>query len=101
MQIELTQMLGLNADDWIKKDGCCENNIRSYGVHYRDYEHFSSCNTSYPREMPNARNNVIDVGHTRICPYCGHEVSNGYDTGYLCHDECPDENTIEDDTWEF
>lgn len=95
MQIELTQMLGLNADDWLKKDGCCSDNIRSYGVHYRDYDNFSSCNTSYPREMPNARNNIIYVGHSRICPYCGQEVSNGYDTGYLCHDECPSE----DEAW--
>lgn len=101
MQIELTQMLGLNADDWVKKEGSCSNNIISYGVHYRDYDNFSSCNTSYPREMPSARNNTIAVGHTRICPYCGHEVSNGSDTGYLCHDDCDDYlSEHEDDPFE-
>lgn len=97
MQIELTQMLGLNADDWVKKSGSCGDNIRSRGVHYQDYNHFSSCNVSYPREMPSAYGNVIIVGHNRICPYCGYEVSNGDDTGYLCHSECPHDEDYEDD----
>ena len=91
MQIELTQMLGLNEDDWIKRNGSCSNNVISHGVHYQDYNNFSQCNVSYPREMPSGANNVITVGHTRVCPYCGKEVSNGDDTGYLCC-ECCDDN---------
>jgi hypothetical protein len=99
LQIELTQMLGLNADDWIKKNGNCGGNVNSRGVHYQDYNHFSECNVSYPREIPSASSNVITVGHDRICPYCGNRVSNGDDTGYLCCEQCPHEE-CEDDTWD-
>lgn len=98
MQIELTQLLNLKADDWVKRTSSCGYNVASYGVHYRDYDHFSGCNVSYPREMPSAASNVVTVGHTRICPQCGHEVSDNYDSGYLDHGDCNSVNT-EDDEW--
>lgn len=92
MQIELTKMMGLNADDWIKKNGGCGHNVHSYGVHYRDYECYNGCNVSYPREMPHAANHVIKVGHERICPYCGQEVDDHDDTGWLTHEDCDSVN---------
>ena len=94
MQIELTKLLNLNADDWLKKNTSCSYNVVSYGVHYRDYEHFSGCNVSYPREMPLASEHVVTVGHARICPWCGNEVSDGEDSGYLNHEDC---DNMEDD----
>jgi hypothetical protein len=90
MQIELTKMLGLNADAWVKSSNSCGHNVSSYGVHYRDYTTFGGCNVSYPREMPNAVHNVIVVGHERICPKCGCEVDDDYDAGWLGHDCCDD-----------
>lgn len=97
VQIEFTKLLNLNEDDWIRRSVSCCENVVSYGVHYRDYEHFSGCNTSYPREMPNAASNVVVVGHSRICPWCGYEVSDSEDGGYLNHADC---DAVEnDDEW--
>ena len=100
MQIELTKLLNLKADDWIKKNGSCSQNVVSYGVHYRDYEHFGGCNVSYPREMPSAYGGTVVVGHARICPKCGVEISDDEDSGYLDHENCDNVNhTDEDDDW--
>lgn len=88
MQIELTKLLNLKEDYWLKKSGGCYGNVASYGVHYRDYEHFNDCNVSYPREMPGASANIVAVGHSRICPWCGYEVSDEDDSGYLHHEDC-------------
>jgi hypothetical protein len=88
MQIELTAMLNLNEDAWIRKNGSCTENIVSDGVHYRDYECFNDCNVSYPKEMPDAYFTKVYVGHPRICPYCGYEVSDEEDGGYLTHEDC-------------
>lgn len=98
MQIELTKLLDLKEDDWLRRTSSCSNNVASYGVHYRDYEHFSGCNVSYPREMPSAASNVVTVGHPRICPYCGYEVSDCDDSGYLTHEDCDSVNQ-EDNEW--
>jgi hypothetical protein len=88
MQIELTAMLNLNEDAWIRKNGNCTDNIISDGCHYRDYECFNDCNVTYPKEMPDAYHTKVYVGHPRICPYCGYEVSDGDDGGYLTHEDC-------------
>ena len=88
MQIELTKLLGLDRDDWIKKSVSSYGNVVSRGVHYRDYEHFSSCNMSYPREMPNATTHIVEIGHERICPKCGAIVADCLDSGYLTHGDC-------------
>ena len=97
MQIELTQLLNLNADDWLRRTTSCGENVASYGVHYRDYDHFGGCNVSYPREMPSAASNVVVVGHSRICPWCGHEVSDSEDSGYLHHADCDAINNNDDE----
>lgn len=47
---------------------------------------FSYCNVSYPRERSLAKDNVIMIGHTGICPYCGREFS--ADKGAISHANC-------------
>ena len=91
VQIELTQLLGLNADDWLRRSASCGDNTSTHGVHYADYLNFSGCNVSYPREMPDAAYNTVRIGHERICPNCGEVVDNEEDTGYLCHSNCQNE----------
>ena len=88
VQVEFTDLLGLNADEWIKKTCNAGENTASTGVHYPDYTQFDGCNVSYPKEMPNAASNVVPIGHNRICPYCGEVVSNSEDSGYLNHRNC-------------
>jgi hypothetical protein len=98
MQTALAKLLNLTSNTWLRRSSSCSCNVASYGVHYRDYEHFNGCNVSYPREMPEAASNVVIVGHSRICPICGREVDDSEDSGYLCHEDCDDVNT-EDDEW--
>ena len=54
-----------------KGTGACSAAIRSKGVHYRDYEHFSNCNVSTLRGSENT--NEMTVGHNPICITCGRE----------------------------
>lgn len=98
MQTEMAKLLNLTSNTWLRRSSSCSNNVASYGVHYRDYEHFDGCNVSYPREMPEAAARVVTVGHPRICPICGREVDDYEDAGYLCHEDCDDVNS-EDDEW--
>lgn len=59
---------------WTLKRGCneCEKVVASRGVHYRDYENFSSCNVSYLKlDNDEIDENRIVVGHNPICPHCG------------------------------
>lgn len=91
VQIEFNSLLGLDEDYWIKKSSPCCHNVISQGVHYRDYEHFSGCNVTYPRDIHGASATTIIVGHERICPKCGTIVPDDYDGGYLDHGDC---NTV-------
>ena len=86
VQGEFTKLLGLESNNWIRRNCDCCSNTATYGTHYPDYLNFSECNVSYPREMPSAADNVIKIGHTRICPYCGYEIDDEYDSGMLTHD---------------
>ena len=88
MQDEFTKMLGLNDTTWVKKGGDCSDYIISYGTHYRDYEHFEGCNISYPKEWFDASINEVEIGHSRICPYCGEIVADFEDDGRLTHSDC-------------
>lgn len=97
MQDELTKLMGLSANDWLRRTCDCGGNTESYGVHYADYLRFDGCNVTYPREMPSAARNVVVIGHNRICPYCGREVSDSEDAGYLVHEDC---DKMEDVDWD-
>ena len=72
---------------------CCAHQgtggfVYSEGVHYRDYECFDGCCITYPKEWPWASVGAIVIGHKRICPNCGHEISDDFNTGMLTHDRC-------------
>lgn len=87
VQKELSQMLGLESNVWIKKTKGAGSSTDSTGVHYQDYVHFSSCNASYPKEKPECANNIVHIGHHRVCPYCGEEFEGG-SSGRLTHSAC-------------
>ena len=87
MQIELSKMMGI-ADDWYRRARRCDSNTQTYGVHYPDYLNFDGCNVTYPSCMPDAADNVVRIGHERICPYCGCEIDDDEDSGILAHADC-------------
>lgn len=86
MQDELSPLIGLTDTIWRKKDsGRVSSNVQSYGVHYCDYTSFSSCNVSYPRERSDSSDNVINIGHSGVCPYCGRPIT---ESGSISHSSC-------------
>ena len=88
VQEEFSKLLSLQNNSWIKRTCGCGENAITNGVHYEDYFHYSGCNVSYPREMPSARDYVVEIGHKRICPKCGEPISDAYNGGKLVHDYC-------------
>lgn len=60
---------------WTLKRGTGEANyyIRSYGTHYRDYQHYSNCTISRIKGSENE--NTFAVGSNPICVNCGHTHS--------------------------
>jgi hypothetical protein len=87
VQEEFSKLLGLNSNDWVKRNCSCGENTATWGVHYADYIHFEECSVTYPREMPSASRNIVLIGHKRICPNCGCEVDNCEDSGCLTHSD--------------
>lgn len=85
MQKELTKILGLDSNRWIKRSFI--QNVDSVGDHYRDYNYNDSCNISYPTERPQCQQQTMTVGSLRICPYCG-ESADDLTTGWLAHSNC-------------
>lgn len=87
VQNEITPLIGITDTTWTKKaNGDVSGNVRSRGLHYRDYINFGSCNVSYPREKSSAKNSVIMIGHDGICPYCGRLVVEN--ESRICHIDC-------------
>jgi len=88
VQKELASLLGV-ANSWVRKSNRCSENIESIGTHYRDYNNNSSCNATYLKSMEaQAKNAIVTVGHNRICPYCGEEITDSNYTGRLTHSNC-------------
>ena len=86
VQDELAPIIGLTDTIWRKKeDGDVGSNVDSYGCHYRDYTNFHNCNVSYPRERSESRDNVIKIGASGICPYCGGSIT---ENGRISHSSC-------------
>lgn len=83
MQKALCEMFGIEYidsnqgnDTWVMKGetcGRCEW-YNSYGVHYRDYNNYLSCNLSYVRNCENTL--PIEIGHNGIDVHSGEEYSN-------------------------
>lgn len=87
MQEAISPLIGLNENKWTKSGRSVGDYVAdSFGVHYRDYFHYSSCNVSYPSEKKaevNAREMII--GSWGICPYCGKAFS---ENNRLSHPMC-------------
>jgi len=88
VQNELTDLMGLSNNVWVKRNKDCSNNTASYGVHYKDYLNFSQCNVTYPKERSDSMLNVINIGHNRICPYCGDRIDGEIGASRLAHSNC-------------
>ena len=71
VQAEISEILGMESDTWVKKAGGCGNNTETNGVHYPDYTCNGNCNVSYMKAIPNADSNIVQIGHARVCPLCG------------------------------
>lgn len=85
MQKVLTEILGLDSNQWTKRSSV--SNVNSLGVHYRDYNHNNSCNMSYPTERPQCKTQSISVGDAGICFYCGQSIE-GMGSSHLAHSHC-------------
>lgn len=83
---EMTKLLELKGNEWDVQSGttACGRHTVSHGVHYKDYQHFSSCNVFYPIEKQHHQA-VVEIGSAGICPYCGEEYSCG---NLLSHGSC-------------
>lgn len=94
VQDEFSELLNLEDDTWVRRKSGCGGNTSSHGVHYRDYLNFSECNVTYPKERSSSYENIIDIGHNRICPHCGARIDGELDTGALSHHNCTCINDI-------
>jgi hypothetical protein len=75
VQKELSPLLGV-SNSWVKSSKRPSGVTYSYGAHYRDYENFSYCNVSYPKEKgEDFGDNCITIGRYGICPNCGREIN--------------------------
>ena len=87
VQKEFADMLGV-SNNWAESSRPAYKNISSTGVHYRDYECFSSCNMTYPEGMSNAATETVHIGHERICVNCGKSISDDANSKRLQHADC-------------
>jgi hypothetical protein len=104
VQTELNKLLCLTNDVWVKRNRGCGANTATYGVHYADYLNFSQCNVTYPKERSGSYDNVIAIGHNRICPHCGLRIDGDVDASQLAHRDCVAINELgevqfTDDDW--
>jgi hypothetical protein len=75
VQNALAPIMGLSENLWTRSNDSPTDWVVSYGVHYRDYDHFKRyCNVSYPSERKHELR-FITIGHNGICPSCGREYS--------------------------
>ena len=96
VQAEMAELLGLENNNWVKKNGSCEESTSTTGPHYPDYLNFDECNVTYPREIPEASGRIVNIGHKRICPNCGCEIDRCVESGWLTHPDC---EYTPDDEW--
>ena len=89
VQQELGKMLELEQNEWLQSYNSCSSHTYTIGVHYPDYKNFSSCNVSYPKGK-DIYDQAIDIGHERVCVYCGNTIGNDTNSGILTHNGCHD-----------
>ena len=82
-----SNVLGATNKWTLLKKRVYEYNIKSEGVHYRDYEHFSSCNVSYMQDLMEKLpdGTLMTIGSTGVCVKCGED---SYTQGALNCDYC-------------
>ena len=73
VQTEMSAILDYN-NAWIKSSTRPADVVFSSGAHYKDYTAFSSCNVSYPKEIP-MTDAIMDIGHNGVCVNCGRTIS--------------------------
>lgn len=89
VQDELTELLGLESGTWVVRKEKASVNIEAIGVQYHDYDNIPSCNASYPKERGSSKENIVHIGHNRVCPNCGNEITNNSRTSSLiCPNGC-------------
>ena len=89
VQDEFTQLLELESGVWVVRKEEAKANIDAIGIQYPDYNNVRSCNASYPKERSSSAHNFVHIGHNRICPYCGHEItSDSYTSKLNCPNGC-------------
>ena len=87
VQKEITDMLGVDST-WVKSSSRASRYVNTHGVNYPDYQYTDDCNVSYIKEIRPDGPNTMIVGHVRVCPYCGREISNDYNEGMVAHSSC-------------
>lgn len=80
----LNKALEMGDEKWEKMPNSTGNYTFSEGKHYRDYTSFNDCHAYKPRNAT-FNNNVVRIGHSGICPYCGETYST---SSYLAHTAC-------------
>lgn len=84
VQKEMSTLLGIGST-WVKSSTRPSSVVYSQGAHYRDYENFSYCNVSYPKEK-NLGDGCVSIGHYGICPNCGETITR--EDRLICYDCC-------------
>ena len=82
VQREFVPILGLEENKW-KVRSVSGADTSSRGVHYRDYECYSTAKVFYPSGY--SEDPVIEIGHVGICAHCGITYSS---SGSLGHSNC-------------
>ena len=74
MHEELSELIELENNQWTEPLGV---HASSLGQHYRDYNNFRECNTTFPLDKyeEDAEYSEIKIGHNGICVNCGREHS--------------------------
>ena len=86
---QIANALGV-SNSWSKPTTDYNHAIISEGMHYRDYNCFSSCRGVLLNGIDNANFDMV-IGHEGICVYCGEEYSY---QNRLGHTNCSDADPI-------
>lgn len=84
VQKTLLDILELKDETWVKSNKTIASVVRTSGVHYEDYLHFTPCNLSYIKSI-GPLVEKMSIGHERICPNCGERnYSSAHTETILC-----------------
>ena len=74
MHEELSELIELENNQWT---ATLDVHATSFGQHYKDYNNFRECNTTFPLEKyeNGIEYSALKIGHNGICVNCGQEHS--------------------------